>query len=171
MNALTAPLLRACALALFLVACGGKATPTAATPPEAPEAPEAPETEEAGEEAAEEAGEAEEAPVAQEPEAPTGEAPEGEEPGFVNEARADGSACLESSDCASGICEGEGCGDDTPGVCAPAGRACTRDLRPYCGCDGETFRTSGSCPGKRFAFRGMCEGDAGKPLPVVPDGG
>jgi hypothetical protein len=67
-----------------------------------------------------------------------------------------GEPCLEAGDCASGVCEGPGCGPDQPGTCAPAQRACTRDLRPYCGCDGQTFRTSGSCPGQRFAFRGEC---------------
>jgi hypothetical protein len=73
------------------------------------------------------------------------------------EAKQAGERCLVASECASGVCEGEGCGDDTPGVCAPEQRACTRDLKPYCGCDGETFRTSGSCPGKRFERRGFCE--------------
>jgi hypothetical protein len=33
---------------------------------------------------------------------------------------------------------------------------CTRDLRTYCGCDGQTFQSSGSCPGKRFANPGEC---------------
>jgi len=74
----------------------------------------------------------------------------------VTGSAADGAACLAASDCASGVCEGEGCTDDKPGVCAPATRSCTRDRRPYCGCDGETFFTSGSCPGQRFAARGMC---------------
>ena len=70
--------------------------------------------------------------------------------------KADGASCLASEECTSGICEGEGCGDTKPGTCAPANRACTRDLRPYCGCDGVTFRTSGSCPGRRFAYKGEC---------------
>lgn len=70
--------------------------------------------------------------------------------------RADGEPCLTAAECGSGICEGEGCGPDTPGTCAPRNRACTRDLRAYCGCDGVTFRTSGSCPGRRFAARGEC---------------
>ncbi|MBK7074039.1 MAG: hypothetical protein IPH44_17225 [Myxococcales bacterium] len=69
---------------------------------------------------------------------------------------ADGAACLANSDCASGVCEGQGCGPDAPGACAPANRACTKDLRTYCGCDGQTFRASGSCPGKRFSARAAC---------------
>lgn len=69
---------------------------------------------------------------------------------------ADGSPCLKSEDCASGICEGLGCTDDTPGTCAPRERACTRDRRPYCGCDGETFFSSGNCPGRRYARKGTC---------------
>jgi hypothetical protein len=79
-------------------------------------------------------------------------APEAPAPGGLPE----GSACLSPTDCATGLCEGEGCGDDTPGICVGS-RACTRDLRPYCGCDGETFRTSGSCPNRRFAYRGECD--------------
>lgn len=71
-------------------------------------------------------------------------------------ARAVGEACLSATECASGICEGQGCGDDTPGVCAPAERGCTRDLVTYCGCDGQEFRTSGSCPGQRYAQKGTC---------------
>ncbi len=68
---------------------------------------------------------------------------------------ADGQPCADGADCQSGICEGEGCGD-TLGTCAPRNRACTRDLRAYCGCDGQTFRGSGSCPLRRFAHRGEC---------------
>lgn len=69
---------------------------------------------------------------------------------------ADGSPCTTAGECSSGICEGEGCGDDQPGTCAPAKRMCTRDYRAYCGCDGNTFRASGSCPGQRYASRGEC---------------
>jgi hypothetical protein len=35
-------------------------------------------------------------------------------------------------------------------------RMCTRDLAEYCGCDGQTFTGSGSCPGGRYAYRGAC---------------
>jgi hypothetical protein len=80
---------------------------------------------------------------------------------------ADGASCRAGADCASGVCEGEGCGDDgLPGVCMSSQRPCTRDLRPYCGCDGATFQTSGTCPGVRFEHRGPCEGD---PLPALPN--
>jgi len=72
--------------------------------------------------------------------------------------RPDGEACLQSTDCASGICEGQGCSDDTPGRCMPKARGCTRDLRAYCGCDGKTFRASGSCPLQRYASKGTCAG-------------
>ena len=71
--------------------------------------------------------------------------------------KVDGATCLANDECASGICEGEGCGDDQPGRCMTRARACTRDLRTYCGCDGKTFQTSGSCPGRRFASRTKCE--------------
>ncbi len=73
------------------------------------------------------------------------------------EARPEGQSCLDGAECASGVCEGQGCGDDAPGTCAPKGRACTKDLRPYCGCDGKTFKTSGSCPGRRYAAKGSCQ--------------
>lgn len=66
--------------------------------------------------------------------------------------------CTVDADCDGGICEGEGCGPNE-GVCQPADRMCTRDLQPYCGCDGRTFRSSGSCPGARYRHRGECEGD------------
>src|SRR5688572_11076476 len=65
--------------------------------------------------------------------------------------QSDGGPCLASSECASGVCEGQGCGPDQPGACAPKTRGCTRDRRQYCGCDGVTFFSSGSCPGQRFA--------------------
>lgn len=78
-------------------------------------------------------------------------------------AGAEGTPCTSAADCASGVCEGEGCGSNE-GRCAPEDRMCTRDLQAYCGCDGETFRASGSCPGRRFEHRGACEGDASLPM-------
>ena len=76
----------------------------------------------------------------------------------------EGARCLRSEQCASGVCEGEGCGPEG-GTCAPAKRACTKDLRPYCGCDGKTFRTSGTCPGRRFDHRGECTTGGVPPVP------
>lgn len=70
--------------------------------------------------------------------------------------RADGTPCSTGSQCASGICEGMGCEPDQ-GTCTPKQRACTRDLREYCGCDGATFRASGSCPGLVFLHPGPCK--------------
>ena len=70
--------------------------------------------------------------------------------------KAAGETCLADGDCDSGVCEGQGCGDDAPGKCAPAARKCTRDRRPFCGCDGAVFMTSGSCPGRRYAHPGKC---------------
>jgi hypothetical protein len=69
-----------------------------------------------------------------------------------------GDPCDTDSDCESGVCEGMGC-DAGEGVCANAERACTLDDQPYCGCDGETFYGSGSCPGERYEHVGECEGD------------
>jgi len=70
--------------------------------------------------------------------------------------KAVGAACLQGSECDSGTCEGQGCGDDAPGVCVAKSRACTRDLRAYCGCDGQTFKAGGNCPGQRYAAKGTC---------------
>jgi hypothetical protein len=67
-----------------------------------------------------------------------------------------GAPCLAASECESGICEGKGCGADAPGKCAAATRACTRDRRTFCGCDGVTFFGSGSCPGKRYSDTAAC---------------
>ena len=65
--------------------------------------------------------------------------------------------CSSDADCGSEeLCEGEGC-RDLQGVCVPKERPCTRDLVTYCGCDGTTFQSSGSCPGKRFSKRGACD--------------
>ncbi len=69
--------------------------------------------------------------------------------------RAVGATCDLASECASGICEGQGCGTNE-GVCGATDRMCTRDLRPYCGCDGQMFNASGNCPGKRYSARGAC---------------
>jgi hypothetical protein len=67
----------------------------------------------------------------------------------------EGGACASAGDCASGVCEGKGC-DGTGPVCVAKARMCTKDLRAYCGCDGRTFRTSGSCAGRPYAARGAC---------------
>lgn len=75
--------------------------------------------------------------------------------------KAAGESCLAADECESGVCEGEGCGDDQPGTCADAERMCTRDLQQYCGCDGETFGASGSCPGARYSAKGPCADAAG----------
>jgi hypothetical protein len=65
-------------------------------------------------------------------------------------------ACTDDADCASGICEGVGCG--TPdGRCVDKDRPCTADIQPYCGCDHMTFTASGSCAGRRYAHKGRCE--------------
>ena len=66
-------------------------------------------------------------------------------------------SCLSTADCPTGsLCEGEGCGPETPGTCIGNNRACTRDLRPYCGCEGQTFLSGGTCPLRRYAHKGPC---------------
>jgi hypothetical protein len=69
---------------------------------------------------------------------------------------ADGAKCAESTECKSGVCEGQGCGSEPTGTCAPAKRRCTKDRRAYCGCDGQTFFGSGTCPGARYSAAGEC---------------
>jgi hypothetical protein len=73
-----------------------------------------------------------------------------------------GSACVTADQCASGLCQGVGCGDDPPGVCVSRARPCTRDRRPFCGCDGQTFATSSSCVNRRYQHEGPCPGS---PIP------
>jgi len=75
-----------------------------------------------------------------------------------------GAACATAADCDSGACEGQGCDDAHPGKCAAKGRMCTMDVQDYCGCDGATFSSSGSCPGRRFDHRGACA----PPTPPTP---
>lgn len=70
---------------------------------------------------------------------------------------ADGAPCAGPEDCLSGVCEGEGCEGESPGTCVPAERPCSADKILYCGCDGETFAASSTCPGEVFASRGECE--------------
>ena len=71
--------------------------------------------------------------------------------------KAVGESCDAADECEAGICEGQGCGPGQ-GVCAANDRRCTRDMHAYCGCDGKTFRASGTCPGQRFSARKACPG-------------
>lgn len=90
------------------------------------------------------------------PEAPAGAAPDGSPPAGLPE----GAPCLKADQCASGVCEGEGCRDEVPGRCTALTRPCTRDLVTYCGCDLKTFQSSGSCPMRRYLHRGPCGEEA-----------
>jgi hypothetical protein len=72
----------------------------------------------------------------------------------TNGLKADASECNAASECASGVCEGEGC--DVPGYCVPVLRTCTKDLQKFCSCDGKTVSGSSSCPRTRFSKRGPC---------------
>lgn len=73
--------------------------------------------------------------------------------------------CTRSAECAPGeACTGgPGCG--VPWTCGPAlGRPCTDDLAVFCGCDGQTFMDSSSCPGRPYRNPGACAGgDASVP--------
>ncbi len=169
--------MRALALAL-LIACGGPSAPepapaAAPAPVETTAAEATPE--DAGEPAGEEASTGEETPAEEPPadaEAPADAevpadaeaAPTTAEPPAPEQAAApptdlpDGASCLAASECASGLCEGQGCTDDAPGTCVSRQRACTRDRRPFCGCRGMTFHSSSSCVGRRYAHAGPCPG-------------
>jgi len=136
---------------IALIACQVANTPATDAPPSSPPAPEPMPPEEP----------AVNSPGAAEP-AGSGVMPELEaapSSGDAASLRADGAACTEASQCASGICEGEGCSAEK-GRCASKVAPCTRDLVTYCGCDGRTFQASGSCPRQRYAHRGAC-GESG----------
>lgn len=169
--------MRALALAL-LIACGGPSAPepapaAAPAPVETTAAEATPE--DAGEPAGEEASTGEETPAEEPPadaEAPadgeppadaeaaptTAESPAPEQAAAPPTDLPDGASCLAASECASGLCEGQGCTDDAPGTCVSRQRACTRDRRPFCGCRGMTFHSSSSCVGRRYAHAGPCPG-------------
>ena len=63
--------------------------------------------------------------------------------------------CKTDAECATGQSCGFTQGCDTPGVCGPP-KMCTKDLVPYCGCDGTEFRGSSTCPARAFRHRGKC---------------
>lgn len=69
--------------------------------------------------------------------------------------------CYSGDDCESGICEGQGCTDDMPGMCRPVGHRCSPprlNRVPYCGCDGELIYGIGdNCPGDRYQHEGECQ--------------
>ena len=80
----------------------------------------------------------------------------------------DGEACYGAGECASGVCEGEGCGVDQPGKCVAASRACSASEQVYCSCAGQAFRAPGDCPAQRFSRRGACA--ASSRAPATPAG-
>lgn len=72
------------------------------------------------------------------------------------------------SHCAEGLfCQypvGAACGEaDAPGTCQPPPRACTRDYRPVCGCDGRTYGNacSAHAAGVSVRHRGPCGAPGG----------
>lgn len=97
-------------------------------------------------------------PPARQPNYPTGQS--GANP------PTDGSACNRAADCQSGVCEG-GC-EPGQAVCVSARRACVMSIAEFCGCDGATFTSSGTCPGRQFAHAGAC--GATVPAALAPDG-
>ena len=152
--------MKAVLLTLFLVACGGPAVPDPATPPAAPitvETEPQPAEAPADVEPIAEPETPAEPEVLAEPDpqpAPSPAAPSG--------GVADGGDCLTHQDCVNGVCQGQGCADNQPGTCQPKLRRCTRDRRPFCGCDGETFWGSSTCVNQRYLAPGECEGSGGK---------
>ncbi len=63
-----------------------------------------------------------------------------------------------SGPCYDEPCAGTCVGDCTGGfTCDTTPRACTADEALYCGCDGENFTASGSCPDQAYLHRGSCE--------------
>jgi len=74
----------------------------------------------------------------------------------------DGANCDVNADCESGSCEGMGCGP-AEGTCQAKDRACTDDIRAYCGCDGKTLIGGSSCAGGRFEYEGECRTGSAAP--------
>ena len=147
---------------LFLIGCSGSVeAPSAANPVPSPEVAPAPAVAPAPEPAASPDAPADPPAEAPPPETEAPPTPEvAPEPAPVPRSPtppvADGGACLQASDCASGICEGQGCTADAPGTCVPEMRRCTRDRRPFCGCDGETLWGSSTCVNARYERPGLC---------------
>jgi len=145
-------------LFLFVVACGGSKSDAPAEPAAEPAPVEAEATPDAPPPEAPADGEATEAEATDAEAEGDATGTTADEAPTTNEGgAADGASCLTGSDCASGICEGIGCGDDTPGACMPQQRPCTRDLRPMCDCEGNTFQASSSCPKRRVEKKVPCD--------------
>lgn len=80
--------------------------------------------------------------------------------------------CTKNSDCGSpaNYCRfDQGCGRQQPGVCDVRPQACTRDLNPVCGCDGQTY--SNACLAKANGVSvdrpGQCQVTPPPPPPPV----
>ena len=80
----------------------------------------------------------------------------------------EGAVCFAGRECQSGMCEGAGCSKETPGVCVTTERPCSEQRETYCGCDGQSFIASATCPGERFSRRGSCESEPSAPDAVKP---
>lgn len=64
--------------------------------------------------------------------------------------------CTSNDDCEDDeMCTGPA-GCDIPWTCEPQ-RPCTKDLRQYCSCEGETIEGSGSCPPAPYKHPGPCK--------------
>lgn len=64
--------------------------------------------------------------------------------------------CTSQADCDDGeMCTGPA-GCNIPWTCEPM-RPCTKDLRAYCSCEGETIEGSGSCPPAPYKHVGPCK--------------
>lgn len=79
--------------------------------------------------------------------------------------------CTSDRDCRRGfVCAGtEGC--STLWTCVRRRRMrprCRRQTDHFCGCTGETFEASATCPGQPFLHRGYCPGDEPPPEPTEP---
>lgn len=137
-----------------LWACGGGGEPVLMQSKSHTESLTAPELADSPTASAEDAPEGELHVPATMPE-PAGDEGEDAPEELVTGATPDGGSCRRGSDCQSGVCEGLGC--DGEAQCAPRMRPCTMDLRAYCGCDGQSFQSSGSCAGQPYRAKGWCE--------------
>ncbi len=67
--------------------------------------------------------------------------------------------CISNRECPRGqVCEGAA-GCDTEWFCARPSQRCIADTQYFCGCGGETFLASMTCPGRPHRHRGSCPRD------------